>query len=457
MRWTASLALALCWMAAEVAAQERLAMFTVVGTQPRYVEVDVSEGGFGRVLTVTPLTHVPSYSSPTAIAVVGGRFLVWLDTSAMHPGSDLFVFDRRSRTVTVAPTSMLPPQTSPIGALRLIRSVDPRFPRVFVHQVTFEPGGGRRQHVWALDLLGGPPTRLVSTTSDGGVILDASYAHTSRELFVNVLFEPGGDRMDVVDPATGVVRRSWPAPSPLFWFTAAPAGDRVWANLITLSATGFATFDGATGAVTSLVPGVYLWNQQYDETRDLLLTTYDNDRLLVVLDPVSLAPLATLNIGDGPGGYLGRGFIPGRGATGGYLVGLGTDPVTGRCNRATVERLGTDGGRRAVADIFPHLLPTGAGCSAGALLLQPPLPPQRLSAAVSGHAVSFTLELPDDATGLALEFGFGPGQTVGTLPLGLTSTVAVPGVPPGTYYVRVRGTNDLGAGAPSNEVRVSVQ
>jgi hypothetical protein len=37
------------------------------------------------------------------------------------------------------------------------------------------------------------------------------------------------------------------------------------------------------------------------------------------------------------------------------------------------------------------------------------------------------------------------------------SSLVVANVPSGTYYVRMRGLNDVGAGAASNEVVVTVQ
>jgi hypothetical protein len=43
-----------------------------------------------------------------------------------------------------------------------------------------------------------------------------------------------------------------------------------------------------------------------------------------------------------------------------------------------------------------------------------------------------------------------------TLALGATSPVTIPTAPPGTYYLRVRGTNAFGVGQPSDEVVVTV-
>lgn len=62
-------------------------------------------------------------------------------------------------------------------------------------------------------------------------------------------------------------------------------------------------------------------------------------------------------------------------------------------------------------------------------------------------------------TSYSLDYGFAPGTTAGSLilPAQPTSvTVSLIGVGAGTYYVRVRGVNASGAGAPSNEVTVNV-
>jgi hypothetical protein len=61
------------------------------------------------------------------------------------------------------------------------------------------------------------------------------------------------------------------------------------------------------------------------------------------------------------------------------------------------------------------------------------------------------------ATGQVVEAGFTPGATDVRLPVAAGATsLTVPAVPPGRYYVRVRSVNGTGLGAPSNEVLVDV-
>jgi hypothetical protein len=61
------------------------------------------------------------------------------------------------------------------------------------------------------------------------------------------------------------------------------------------------------------------------------------------------------------------------------------------------------------------------------------------------------------ATGQVVEAGVSPGETVVRLPVDTGATsLTIPGVPRGRYYVRVRSVNGTGLGAPSNEVIVDV-
>jgi hypothetical protein len=91
--------------------------------------------------------------------------------------------------------------------------------------------------------------------------------------------------------------------------------------------------------------------------------------------------------------------------------------------------------------------------SAAALV---PQAPSGLSATVTGSTVTLSWSAPvggDSPSSYIVQAGSSPGlsdlasfDTGGT-----TTTLAVLNVPGGTYYVRVRGNNSAGAGAPSNE------
>ena len=82
-----------------------------------------------------------------------------------------------------------------------------------------------------------------------------------------------------------------------------------------------------------------------------------------------------------------------------------------------------------------------------------PGPPSGLLAARSAGGVTFTWLAPTNggaATSYVLQAGLSPGATAVTL-ASTTTTLTVPGVPPGTFFVRVRGVNALGTGSPSNQ------
>ena len=89
-----------------------------------------------------------------------------------------------------------------------------------------------------------------------------------------------------------------------------------------------------------------------------------------------------------------------------------------------------------------------------------PAAPTNLRAVTDGFNVQFTWTAPSlasggGATSYILEAGVSPGTTIVTIPVNATSHLAA-GVPPGTFYVRVRGVNAAGTGAPSAEVVLTV-
>lgn len=83
--------------------------------------------------------------------------------------------------------------------------------------------------------------------------------------------------------------------------------------------------------------------------------------------------------------------------------------------------------------------------------------PRALSAAVTGRAITLSWTNVGDATAFVLEAGLAPGGRDVTIPIGAHAPVTIPNAPPGTYYLRVRGTNAFGVSRPSSEVTVVVQ
>lgn len=89
-----------------------------------------------------------------------------------------------------------------------------------------------------------------------------------------------------------------------------------------------------------------------------------------------------------------------------------------------------------------------------------PLAPSALAAQVTGATVQLDWQLPADSpavTGYVLEAGSASGlANLATVTLGPATSLTIPGVPRGRYYVRVRGVNVTGRGAPSSEVVLDV-
>ncbi|MEP7118391.1 MAG: fibronectin type III domain-containing protein, partial [Acidobacteriota bacterium] len=92
-----------------------------------------------------------------------------------------------------------------------------------------------------------------------------------------------------------------------------------------------------------------------------------------------------------------------------------------------------------------------------------PLPahPESLRAAVTGNSVQLSWAAPvsiASVTRYVLDVGSAPGLSniLTGLAVGVDTSFGASGVPPGTYYVRVRAGNYTGLSAPSNEVIVQV-
>ncbi len=92
----------------------------------------------------------------------------------------------------------------------------------------------------------------------------------------------------------------------------------------------------------------------------------------------------------------------------------------------------------------------------------PPGPPANLVASVTGSTITFNWSAPSSGgapTGYVLLAGLTPSFTtsIASLPLAPSPrSDAVPGVPPGTYYVRLVAQNSGGMSAASNEIAVTV-
>ena len=84
--------------------------------------------------------------------------------------------------------------------------------------------------------------------------------------------------------------------------------------------------------------------------------------------------------------------------------------------------------------------------------------PTGLTASFAGRTISMAWTAPatgDPVTSYLLEVGSAPGlANMLVVPMGADVSFAAPGVPDGIYWLRVRGTNAAGVGAPSQDLGV---
>ena len=104
----------------------------------------------------------------------------------------------------------------------------------------------------------------------------------------------------------------------------------------------------------------------------------------------------------------------------------------------------------------------GGPAGPGRFLVAPrPVAPVNMAVTVQGSTVQLSWSPGvSNATTLRylLEAGTAPGlANITTADVGPQTSLTVGGVPPGTYFVRVRAANVTGDSAPSNEVVVTVQ
>jgi hypothetical protein len=86
-----------------------------------------------------------------------------------------------------------------------------------------------------------------------------------------------------------------------------------------------------------------------------------------------------------------------------------------------------------------------------------PAAPTGLQATVVGPRATLTWTNPGDVAGFEIEIGTAPGRTDLRVPVGLVTDASWDGVPAGTYFVRVRGLNELGQGSASDSATVVVR
>ncbi len=376
--------------------------------------------------------------------VAGGRYVVDIVTIALFT-TRLRVYDTRSGLVTQELDGTL-------------LAADPAGPHLFVldGNVVTDHDLDRRT---ARPLITAEPWDLPAFPFSNVAL--AAYASASGELFVHRRAAGGtGAELVVVRVRDGAIVRTLALADPTLPMTrwlASPDGRRLWA----LETFGpgrpymLALVDGLTGARRLSRP-----IRSAGLVRDELFgRLYVVDRTLEVYDD-DLTLLAALPL-RGSCGQPNLAVSPHTGRT--YVLeseGGGGSSTAPRVEIAYYLSVfdGASGRRRDSRTITAEVGPahTTACVAMAVTVLTAPGAARELSASVSGRDVSFSWTNIGDASNFVLDVGLAPGRTDLTFSVGATSPVTIPNAPPGTYYLRVRGTNAFGVSRPSSEVAVTV-
>lgn len=115
-----------------------------------------------------------------------------------------------------------------------------------------------------------------------------------------------------------------------------------------------------------------------------------------------------------------------------------------------------DPGRGAIDVDLSRTAGLPAGGCYGMRLLTAPGPPRAFRAAATGREVSMAWENVGAASHFVLDVGFAPGRSDAQVFLGPDSQATFANVPPGTYYLRLRGGNEFGGARASSEIQLLV-
>ncbi len=436
-------------LAVPARAQEQVEVFAAIfGVRTSLVNVDATLRGFGGILASTPLTHVPTGFLNNASTVAGGRYLAWITDSVNHAGQDLFLFDRRTRTVSTATDALPAPPPGTFLSSFYIVGTDTHRPRLFVQEYRTSQGGPSL-HLWTIDLRGGAPVVLATTTTGAPSF---AYAGETDEAFINE-WSSGLATMQVVNATTGAEVRRFTHSLGFLGTLTEPGGRIVWVD----DGLGMRALDTRTGAVLATSPLFRAAQSTFDAARGILLVRQSD--FLVAVDPLRLTELGRARVSFSPPSNMlwqGTQTLPGRWMTGAYLLRSSYRTGNSTCNEISLEALDAAGAKRATADLLAQLGPGGTGCTAVGFLFRSPFAPSALTSSVSGGTVRLSWKDPGDTTEFELEFGFAPGQRAGAIRVGTTTSLTLPGVPPGTYYVRVRALNEVGPSPASSDIRVVI-
>jgi hypothetical protein len=330
----------------------------------------------------------------------------------------------------------------------LVIAVDPRRPRLFMHDLAV---------VSVFDLEHRVSTPLFESTGLATLLpapARAQLASDANELFVWHRAAGGGEEVAVVDLTTGTVSRRFPIATVLGSFSdwrVAADGRR----LFVVDGAQIRLLDGASGL--ALAPHVSGSGKIVDDQVNRRIYVLASGLLRAFDD--ALRPLGQLAVRASCGvvpaafsAHSGRLYIVESDGQGSQKEGVTYTYFLGVFDAATGRRLDSRDVTRAAG------LPVGPNfCGPGPIaVITAPGAPQGLAATVSGRDVTLTFTNVGDASKFVLDVGLTPGRTDVTFGIGASSPITLASAPPGTYYLRVRGTNAFGVSRPPNEVVVTL-
>lgn len=361
--------------------------------------------------------------------LAGGRYVVTGSEFDISPS----IFDTRTGGLVPSPPGR-------------VLAVDPLRPRVFAVE-------GSDVFVWDVQGQGRTPLVVVNQDSTGFLPANsAAYAAESDELFV---WSRGlVTRLSVVDVGRAVEVRTLSLDNSFAMnWRVTPDGARI---VVPYGLGHTVLYDGHTGAplaTRSSVGETPVYDARFDRwyfADSGALTAFDGNLSLLATVPLEVSSCpATIAVSL----HTDRLYLVhpvGRAGSTGLRDPMRLpltvfDTATGR---ATGPRDVT-----SAAGIPPNTM----RCRTVPMsVLSAPGPPSNLQANVTGRDVSLSWTRVGDATEFVLDAGLAPGRSDLRFGIGSATSVTFSGVPPGTYYLRVLGTNAFGVSRRSNEVVVTV-
>ena len=400
-----------------------------------------SHGRFGARIGPRPLEF-------SAGSLFGGGRYVLIDLTLVNlPG--VMAYDRRTGTLHAVPLV----RTPILG--------DPVRPRVYAlvrSSVVGDPAT-----IVSIDLTNGVETPFMQLALPTGtsvalkVAVDADRVYaTDTFLFGTTPFGSKTGQIEVASPVLGVSsQRRVPIPplpasgflNGLWHFDVTPDGARLFAVVSEAGGYTLRAFDVATGGeVVRVASGTapITWDSSLGG-----LLVASNSTQLRTRDLQLVADVYLFGCGGGPvvrtSAHTGRVYVLNEG---GHYMSQRYDQELRVFDTRTGERSGPANVTRNLSLAWE--------CEQRFDLYTAPGAPNNLRAAVSGRDLTLAWENIGAASGFILEAGFAPGRPALSVHLGPDSTGSFANVPPGTYYVRLRGFNEFGGGRPSNEIRLDI-